>query len=107
MFNRETINNIDMYTITAYFIEPGKFFLFNLLESFSVSVPATICTVGRTLSRLEHEGTGTGLFFQNGTNPLQDSIEVPLWESDLGKTKWTQGACFNTMGKSYHFPVEV
>ncbi|CAF1085166.1 unnamed protein product [Adineta steineri] len=86
LFNRETINNVDMYTITAYFIEPAK-----------------ICTVGRTLSRLEHEGTGTGLFFQNGTNPLQDSIEVPFWENDIGRTKWTRGACFKTMGNHYWY----
>ncbi|CAF1462502.1 unnamed protein product [Adineta ricciae] len=86
MYNRETINGIDMYTATAYFVPP-----------------ATICSVGRTLSRLEHEGTGTGLFFQNGSNPLQDAVEVPLWESDLGKTKWAPGACFKTMGKHYWY----
>ncbi|UJR19483.1 hypothetical protein I4U23_022612 [Adineta vaga] len=82
MYNRETINGIDMYTITAYFVPP-----------------ATICSVGRTLSRLEHEGTGVGLFFQNGSNPLQDIVEVPLWQNDLGKTKWVRGACFKTMGE--------
>ncbi|CAF0984312.1 unnamed protein product [Adineta steineri] len=71
LFNRETINNVDMYTITAYFIEPAK-----------------ICTVGRTISSLEHEGTGTGLFFQNGTNPLHDSIQVPFWENDIGNHYW-------------------
>ncbi|CAF3577830.1 unnamed protein product, partial [Rotaria sp. Silwood1] len=57
-----------------------------------------ICTDGRTLSQLEHEGTGTGLFLQNGTNPIIDSIEIPLWEDDIGKTKWVKGGCFKTMG---------
>jgi hypothetical protein len=84
MFNKETINNIDMYILTAYFIDPGL-----------------ICTIGRTLSRLEHEGTGSGLFLQNGTNPIQDIIEVPLWENGTGKTKWVKGGCFRTMGESF------
>lgn len=59
----------------------------------------TICSTGRTLSELEHQGTGTGLFIQNGTNPLEDVIEIPQREMDLAKTKWTRGSCFKTMGK--------
>ncbi|CAF0866076.1 unnamed protein product [Rotaria sordida] len=86
MFNVEMINGIEMYTLTAYFIDP-----------------TLICTVGRTLSQLEHEGTGTGLFLQNGTNPIKDSIEIPLWEKDIGKTKWVKGGCFKTMGIHYWY----
>ncbi|CAF2792253.1 unnamed protein product [Rotaria sp. Silwood2] len=86
MFNTEMINGIAMYTLTAYFIEPPL-----------------ICTVGRTLSQLEREGTGTGLFLQNGTNPMIDSIELPLWENDMGKTKWVKGGCFKTMGDYFFF----
>jgi hypothetical protein len=100
MFNKETINNIEMYTLTAYFIDPGLSSLF-VVSIFDTSTLALICTVGRTLSRLEHEGTGTGLFFQNGTNPIQDSVGVPLREDNIGKTKWVKGTCFKTMGEFF------
>ncbi len=87
MFNKERINSIEMYTVTAYFINPGSSSLF-VVSISDASILALICTVGRTISRLEHEGTGTGLFFRNGTNPIQDSVEMPLREDNIGKTKW-------------------
>jgi hypothetical protein len=100
MFNKETINDIEMYTLTAYFIDPGSSSLF-VVSISNASALALICTVGRTLSRLEHEGAGTGLFLQNGTNPINDSIETPLWEENIGKTKWVKGSCFKTMGEFF------
>ena len=103
MFNKETINNTEMYTLTAYFIDPGCPSSLFIVSIFNASILARICTVGRTLSQLEHEGTGTGLFFQNGRNPIQDFIEVPLWEDNIGKTKWVKGTCFKTMGEFLFF----
>ncbi|CAF4665315.1 unnamed protein product, partial [Didymodactylos carnosus] len=44
MFNRDNINGIPVYLLTAYFVDPN-----------------TICTTGRTLARLDSEGVGTGL----------------------------------------------
>ena len=59
----------------------------------------TICTSGRTLSDLEHQGTGTSRFIQNGSNPVEDVFEIPQWVIDLEQTKWMRGACLKTMGK--------
>ncbi|CAF5082430.1 unnamed protein product, partial [Rotaria sp. Silwood1] len=64
MFTRDTIVGIDIYVLTAYFVDPR-----------------TICQSGRDASHLKHEGTGTGLWLQNGSNPIRDSIEMPLYEN--------------------------
>lgn len=82
MFNRDTIAGVDVYILTAYFVDPS-----------------TICTSGRDASRLKNEGTGTGLWLQNGTNPIKDSFSVPLYENAANNTKWVKGACFPSMGK--------
>ena len=82
MFNRDTIAGIDVYVLTAYFVDPS-----------------TICTAGRDASRLKKEGTGTGLWLQNGTDPIQNSFQSPVQESDIGSTKWVKGACFPSMGR--------
>lgn len=97
MYNREMINGVDMYTLTAYFVNPGR--LEKRHVPINASFLATICSVGRTLSRLENEGTGTGLFLQNGSNPVQDTLVIPMWETEVAKSKWTRGSCFKTMGK--------
>ena len=82
MFNRDTINGIDVYILTAYFVDPS-----------------TICRKGRDSAQLLKEGIGTGLWLQNGTNPINDSVQMPLYESAVGTTKWVKGACFPSMGK--------
>jgi hypothetical protein len=88
-----------MYTLTAYFVHPGTFNVSLLLMNIHVIfISATICTVGRSIIDLEHQGTGTGLFIQNGTNPRQHFIQIPLMDNQLSNTKWTRGACFKTMG---------
>ena len=82
MFNRDTIGGIDVYVLTAYFVDPS-----------------TICTTGRDASSLQKEGTGVGLWLQNGTDPIKNSFQSPMQESDVGSTKWVKGACFPSMGK--------
>jgi len=86
MFNRDTIDGTDVYILTAYFIEPS-----------------TICTSGRDAARLKKEGTGTGVWLQNGTNPISDSVQAPLYENDVYTTKWVKGACFPSMGVHYWY----
>ncbi|CAF3664420.1 unnamed protein product [Rotaria socialis] len=84
MFNRDTIAGVDLYILTAYFVDPR-----------------TICQSGRNPSHLNRDGTGTGLWLQNGSNPIRDSIEMPLYDNTVSNTKWAKGACLPTMG--YHY----
>lgn len=73
------------YFLTAYFVNP-----------------ATICH-GRTANQFQHDGTGTGLWIQNGTNPVTDCIEAPRRQSDADNSMWTKGSCFITMGVHYWY----
>ena len=34
-----------------------------------------------------------------GTDPIRDSVLMPLYEDNVGTTKWIKGACFPSMGK--------
>ncbi|CAH1257658.1 Hypp1874 [Branchiostoma lanceolatum] len=77
----------DLYVITAYFI-----------------IPATVCT-GRSEALFTLEGTGEGLYIQNGPNPESDYQIIPRDEADIGTTQWTQGECFYTMGQHYWYNV--
>lgn len=67
--------------------------------------PAIICNGGRTASDYANQGTGTGLWIQNGTRIPEDTIQIPMAEEDMGATKWTDGHCFYTMGQHYWFNV--
>jgi len=79
----------DSYSMTAYFVDPN-----------------IICTTGRTEADFAAEGTGTGLWLQNGPNPLKDFFVVPALESDIKATpKWGYGKCFWTMGQHYWYNV--
>jgi hypothetical protein len=86
MYNRDTIAGTDVYVLTAYFVDPK-----------------TICQSGRDASRLKKDGTGTGLWLQNGTDPIRDSFPTPLHEAETSTTKWVKGACFPTMGTHYWY----
>ncbi|XP_060066698.1 uncharacterized protein LOC132546979 [Ylistrum balloti] len=79
----------DMYFLTAYFTNP-----------------ATICSNGRTAENFAANGTGNTLYIQNGTNPVANSLEIPMNESGLASTKWTRGHCFFSMGVHYWYDVE-
>ena len=82
MYNLDTIAGIDVYVLTAYLVEPS-----------------TICAAGRNASLLQKEGTGTGVWLQNGTDPIKDSSRAPMHESETGNTTWVKGACFPSMGR--------
>jgi hypothetical protein len=73
--------------LTAYFVDPS-----------------TICT-GRSSSDFNNQGTGTGLWLQNGTNPETMSINIPRKEGDIGTTRWTKGKCTWAMGMHYWYDV--
>lgn len=75
------------YFITAYFVDP-----------------ATICT-GRSAAQYTSQGTGTGLWIQNGTDPVTNSQKIPAKQADIDKTMWTKGVCFVSMGLHYWYNV--
>jgi charged multivesicular body protein 7 len=86
MFQTTTINGKDVFTLTAYFVNPG-----------------TICTTGRNETDLKTKGTGDSLFLQNGAKLPLDStnlIRVPLKRSNAIRDGWTKNQCFYGMG--YH-----
>jgi len=69
--------------------------------------PSIICTTGRTAAQFSSQGTGTGLWIQVGPNPLKDTVQMPLLESDLPSTAWVKGKCFYTMGQHYWYNVST
>jgi charged multivesicular body protein 7 len=84
MFNRDNITGIDVYILTAYFVDPK-----------------TICQSNRDIKTFKQGDIGTGLWLQNGTDPIRDSFSSPMEQSDVNKTKWVQGSCFPSMGKRF------
>uniref|UniRef100_A0A914VIG1 Uncharacterized protein n=1 Tax=Plectus sambesii TaxID=2011161 RepID=A0A914VIG1_9BILA len=87
--NHPWIEDGDNWVLTAYFVDPS-----------------TICNGGRTKEDLENQGTGTGLYLQNGTNPKTDILFIDQDErKTLLNTKWTFGKCFYTMGNHYWYNV--
>ncbi|XP_045190122.1 uncharacterized protein LOC123547240 isoform X2 [Mercenaria mercenaria] len=83
--NRAVILDNGNYYVTAYFVDP-----------------ATICQ-GRTADQFKQQGTGTGLWIQNGTDPVAHSITIPKTKAGADKSMWTEGACFYTMGLHYWY----
>jgi len=77
----------NMQVLTAYFVDPK-----------------TVCT-GRSSSDFGSQGTGTGLWIQNGTNPETMSVMIPMQENNIGTTKWTKGKCTWAMGTHYWYDV--
>lgn len=82
MFNEDNIGGVDVFILTAYFVDP-----------------TTICSKDNIPNRKEG-ATGTGLWLQNGPDPVRDSMSVPLTQTGLNSTKWVQGQCFVSMGMS-------
>jgi len=85
MYNRDTIVGIDVYILTAYFIDPK-----------------TICQADENTNR-KLGVVGSGLWLQNGTDPIRDSVLSPIEQSEVDKTRWVQGACFLSMGVHYWY----
>jgi charged multivesicular body protein 7 len=88
MFQSETLDSKNVYTLTAYFVEPN-----------------TICTTGRQATALTSEGTLTQLYFQNGPSiagPIVAPMTRPTQPSD-----WSENNCFPMMGWHNFFKVET
>ncbi|XP_062579205.1 uncharacterized protein LOC134241138 [Saccostrea cucullata] len=83
------VRDFDKHYITAYFVSPDL-----------------ICTRGRTSSEVSTQGTGTDLYIQNSTNPME-SIKIPHQEADIGSTKWVKGHCFPAMGVHYWYDISL
>lgn len=64
-------------------------------------IPGIICSRGRSREQYLQDGTGTGLYLQNGSNPIEDSREVPLYEKDVEGAGWVKGQCFTSMGNGF------
>ncbi len=84
MFNRDNITGIDVYILTAYFVEPN-----------------TICQSNRDIKTFKQGDIGTGLWFQNGTDAILYSSNVPMHQNEVNQTKWVKGSCFPSMGKRF------
>lgn len=84
MYQNATYGGNDYYVLTAYLVEPS-----------------TICTTGRTQESLAQEGTGTGLWIQNGPS-AEDTVQVPQdrpeSEDEDENDGWTKNNCFPAMG---------
>ena len=85
---RGYVDDGDYWTLTAYFVDPK-----------------TICAAGRTKDQLASEGTGTGLWFQTGPDPLRNIFRAPNSEEEIKKTNWKYTTCFPTMGDHYWYNV--
>jgi len=80
MFLSTTVNGVATYTLTAYLVDPS-----------------TICNTGRNVNDLQTVGTGTGLWFQNGTDPTQ-LFQAPMNRPDALNQGWSNNKCFVGMG---------
>jgi charged multivesicular body protein 7 len=88
MFQNITIRGEDFFVITAYFVNP-----------FS------ICSEGRTLLDLALNGTGTGLWFQNGPS-ANFLIEVSKDRATGWSKGWSKNNCWRAMGNHNFWQTE-
>jgi hypothetical protein len=89
MYQNDTLNNVDYFVLTSYFQNPD-----------------TICTVGRSAEQLESEGTGNGLWFQNGISPAS-LIQAPLERGAAITEGWSKNACFFQMGVHNFYQLDT
>lgn len=87
MFRNETIAGRPYVVLTAYFVRPDL-----------------ICTTGRTVQEFLSQGTGTGLWFQNGPSP-NVLINVPRTRVAASRLGWTDCECFPGMGLHNFYEV--
>lgn len=67
------------------------------LQIPNIDFSETVC-VGRTADQFAQDGTGEGLWIQTGLNPITNHMNIPLQQSHVDETRWTQGKCFYLMG---------
>jgi len=88
MYQSETLNFQEIFTLTTYFVHPD-----------------TICTGGRSASDLKNQGTGTGLYFQDGPSPA-NVTSPPLTREKAIVEGWSKNECFPGMGWHNFYKVE-
>ncbi|CAL8090487.1 unnamed protein product [Orchesella dallaii] len=88
VYQTATFEQQEYFLLTSYFVDP-----------------AIICTTGRNDTDLISDGTGTGLWIQNGTSP-STSIQVPHNRSVAIEEGWTKNQCFIGMGSHNFYQVE-
>ena len=79
-YRRTSIDGVDYYMTTAYFMNPSE-----------------ISTVGRTSEDVDSNGIVRQLYFQVGNQLL----EAPMNLTSNGKNGWHFHVCFPTMGSHY------
>ncbi|OXA47255.1 hypothetical protein Fcan01_18035 [Folsomia candida] len=90
MFRDEIIGGKWYTVLTAYFVNP-----------------ASICSTGRNETSLHSQGTGTGLYFQNGATPHPSNlVNVPTYRPDAAKEGYTNCECLEGMGLHNFWQVE-
>ena len=87
--NQPYVEHGNHYFLTAYFTDPR-----------------TICSTGRDQTQWDRDGTGDGLYIQNGTTPIQ-SMKIPATEAEMANTRWTKGKCFYSMGMHYWYDTSL
>jgi hypothetical protein len=97
---RTNTNDLDYDAIPMYQNATYNGDLFYVLTVYLVQ-PSTICSEGRTEASLTEDGTGTGLWIQNGES-ADDVVEVPQdrpeSEDEDENEGWTKNNCFPAMG---------
>lgn len=73
------------------------------LLNYGVNLVADTLCDGRTIEQFDNEGTGVGLWIQNGTDPVEDSVRMPETQDEANRSAWTEGSCFITMGTMCDF----
>lgn len=81
---------------------PKKSIDVNHIYFLQFIIIGTICTTGRTEALLNSEGTGTGIWIQNGTS-ADDTVQIPQnrpeSENEDEANGWTKNNCLPSMGK--------
>jgi len=92
MYQNVTYDGEDYFVLTAYVVEPS-----------------TICTTGRTAASLTEEGTGTGIWIQNGPS-ADTTVQIPQnrpeSENEATNQGWTKNNCLPSMGFHNFFSVK-
>jgi charged multivesicular body protein 7 len=85
-YNLDVISGVDAYVTTIYFVEPS-----------------IICSTGRTQEEYDVDGTGNGLWFQNGADYSAENLVVaPLTEdAAVAEGRWYKHFCFLNMGNHF------
>ena len=80
-YRSTTIDDVDYYMTTAYFIHPSK-----------------ICEEGRTAKEVDMEGTISKIYFQTGES-IDDILEAPMtYDEAIEGGSWYEQNCFPNMG---------